>query len=105
MEIEEIIERWEVLQAVTADKQSRCRVLKELSAKLMSVIEFRDEAAEVGSKECRVDSISQLDGFIFELRNAFYGIAEHKAVLDQVFDQASFSFEFFDKIAELSQNY
>ena len=83
-EIEEIIERWEVLQAVTADKQSRCRVLKDLSAKLMNVIEFRDEAAEMLAKDCCVDSIAQLDGFIFDLRNAFFGIAEHKDVLEQV---------------------
>ena len=85
-EIEEIIERWEVLQAVTADKQSRCRVLKELSAKLMNVVEFRDEAAAALAAQCRVDGLARLDGFIFELRNCFFGIAEHKDVLRQTRD-------------------
>ena len=85
-EIEEIIERWEVLQAVTADKQSRCRALKDLSAKLMSVVEFRDEAAALLAAKCRVDGVAQLDAYIFDLRNCFFGIAEHRVVLQQTRD-------------------
>lgn len=81
-DVEDIIERWEVLQAVTEDKQNRCADLKEMNNRLKNTITFRDLTAAAIAKPCLVDNLSALESVLFDYHNMYYELAEHKAILE-----------------------